>query len=87
MLDSGFSAAAREYAETFFILRKKTLNELERIKTLTHPSLNLIRYLEESFFALISEGFHSVSFLVKGSKDSRYPRIAALPEGSPCDGC
>jgi hypothetical protein len=68
----GISAAARENAETFFIFRKKTVNELDRIRTLKHPSLNLIPYLEEGFFALISEDFHSEPFFVK------VPRIGGL---------
>jgi hypothetical protein len=68
----GISAAARENAETFFIFRKKTVNELDRIKTLKHPSLNLIPYLEEGFFALVSEDFHPEPFFI------RVPRIGNL---------
>lgn len=68
----GISAAARENAETLFIFRKKTLNELERIKTLKHPSLNLLPYLEEGFFMIYSEDFHPEPFFVK------VPRIDSL---------
>lgn len=68
----GISAAARENAETLFIFRKKTMNELERIKTLKHPSLNLLPYLEEGFFMIYSEDFHPEPFFVK------VPRIDSL---------
>ncbi len=70
--DRGVTPTMRENAETYFIFRKKTVTELERIRTLKHPNMNLISYLEEGYFLLCSEDFYPEPFFVKA------PRIDSL---------
>lgn len=70
--DRGVTPTMRENAETYFIFRKKTITELERIKTLKHPNMNLISYLEEGYFLVCSEDFCPEPFFVKA------PRIDSL---------
>jgi len=61
----GITPAVRENAETYFVFRKKTLNELERIATLRHPNMKLIPYLKEGLFLLYSEDFYPEPFFVQ----------------------
>ncbi len=66
------SNVVRENARTYFIFSKKTLTELERLKTLKHPSMNLLPYLAVGFMAIVSEDFHAEPFFVK------VPSVASL---------
>jgi hypothetical protein len=53
---------------------------------LKHPSLNLIPYLGEDFFALISEGFHSEPLVKVPRIDSPLSRREVRAMGADDDG-
>lgn len=59
------STNVRENAETYFIFRKKTLGELERIKTLKHPSLDVIPFLPERYCMVYSEDYYPEPFFIR----------------------
>jgi DNA helicase HerA-like ATPase len=62
------STNVRENAETYFIFRKKTMGELERIKTLKHPSLDVIPFLPERYCMVYSEDYYPEPFFISVPK-------------------
>jgi len=78
------SPTIQKNAESFFIFRKKTINELERIKTLKHPNMDLIPYLGERMFLVHSEDSGSEPFFVKvPDMDRVLGRVIIRPGATP----